>query len=112
MTPEEIVSLVSAAGIVCRKSFFPGKVPALTQAMAVVHRKQVRDGVEEFSVTAAVPSFLGGLLCEDTAWSIYKVLTDHGGSCTLAPCEFDGQADCFFQEVTVSWVESELSESV
>ena len=105
-TQEEIAGWVTAGGVPCQVSFFPGTVPALTQKMAVVHRKQAKGSLEEFSVTVAVPAFLGGKVCEETAWKIYEMLTGRDGKCSLAPCGFDAMADCFFQEVTVHWTEN------
>lgn len=99
----DIVDWIVQAGITCRGGFYPGNVPIVQEAIAVVHKKQIRDNRALFSVTVMVPSMLEGGNCEATAESIYNLLVEHGAVCTLEECRYDVKSDRYMQDVTAYW---------
>lgn len=103
-----VADMVRDAGFSCQVGYHSGGLPQPSRQMAVVHRKQIRDGLELLSVTMVEPVSQGEM-CEENAFSLYTHLTAQGGKCNLDGCRFDPKMDCYTQEITVCFPEAKTA---
>lgn len=100
-----VVQALNDAGIPAERGYPSRKMAVLTEPVAAVNLQQaaIRGQTLTALVTILSPVELGAAVCEETALEAGDILTEQGGSCTVAECRFDGRTGLFSVEISAQF---------
>lgn len=98
-----VVAALRAAGIRADRGNGQALQPTIQSAVAAVSVAHADEQEQKLKVCILAPAEQGGRVCEELAQTTASLLRQQNASCTVGPCQFDGEMGLFVVEILAAW---------